>query len=149
MRSSSTAEAIALVMALLNVAANRGPQAIWPGFKATVATPSTTLRALARQTLLDSHEDVVRAVCHQKLDFSAGSGSTFEGAALDVDVAVLAQQNLTFVKFALKCDELRSEHHNGDVATDHELDCRSASKPPHADAFFVLQRAAGVKYHCG
>lgn len=54
-------------MALLNVAANRGPQAIWPGFKATVPTPGTTLRALAQQTLPDSHEDVVRAVCHHKM----------------------------------------------------------------------------------
>ena len=106
MRSSSTAEAIAVVMALLNVAAHRGPVAVWGGFQGHVVSPGTTLRDLARIALPGDHEDVVRAVCSYKMD---GPGSSLEGNALDVDVTLLAQQNLTCVKFALKYDEPRCE----------------------------------------
>ena len=67
-----------------------------------MVSPGTTLRDLARTALPGDHEDVVRAVCSHKMD---GSGSSLEGKALDVDVTLLAQQNLTFVKFALKYDE--------------------------------------------
>ena len=82
--SSSTAEAVALVMALLNVGAHRGPVAMWPGFH--VVSPGTTLRDLARTALPDEHEDVVRALCSHKMD---GSGALLEGKALDVDVTLL------------------------------------------------------------
>ena len=86
-------------MVLVNFAATRGPEQLWPGYTMRNVDPAITLRAAARLVLAGDADDVVLAHGRQR---TGDVQSTNLISVPDADMNDLKQMGVTCVKFFLE-----------------------------------------------
>ena len=89
-------------MVLLNVAATRGPAALWPGYRMRNFAPALTLRQVAEQILPADHAEISRVEGRPKMDSSDFSDLT---EALDCGVGDIFKMGVSAMKFFLRFDD--------------------------------------------
>jgi hypothetical protein len=123
-------------MVLLNVAATRGPAALWPGYRMRNFAPALTLRAVAEMLLPHDHAEISRVEGRPKM---ADAVVTDVTGALDCGVGDIYQMGVSAVKFFLKFEDVVEP-----PPVDTELKCDIAGKPREMELNFYSPPIEGV-----